>query len=83
GASSTPAPASPASRPPCAVAWMPVLPREMVTAGLMVIGPDQGLPELADTEIVLLRAPGRISKAAEMLAENLIRSLGTPLREDR
>ncbi|CAA7619623.1 LysR substrate-binding domain-containing protein [Magnetospirillum sp. UT-4] len=60
-----------------------VLPREMVTAGLMVIGPEHGLPELADTEIVLLRAPGSTSKAAEMLAEDLIRSLGTPLRDER
>lgn len=55
-----------------------VLPKEMVTAGLVIIGPEHGLPELADTEIVLLRAPGHLPKAAEMLAEDIVRSLGSP-----
>lgn len=49
-----------------------VLPREMVPEGL---APLDGLPPLADTEIALYRAPGRPSKAAEMLAEHIVRSL--------
>lgn len=58
-----------------------VLPKEMVTAGLTIVGPDWGFPDLADTEIVLLHAPGKLPKAAEMLAEDIVRALGTPLRE--
>ncbi|EKV32269.1 Transcriptional regulator, LysR family [Caenispirillum salinarum AK4] len=55
-----------------------ILPKEMVRPGLMMLGPDQGLPELADTEIVLLRAPGTTAKAAGLLAEHITRSLGKP-----
>lgn len=55
-----------------------VLPKEMVTAGLVIIGPEHGFPELADTEIVLMRAAGNLPKAAEMLAEDIVRALGSP-----
>ena len=33
-----------------------VLPREMAPSDLFRLGPKQGLPELADTEIALMRA---------------------------
>lgn len=54
-----------------------VLPKEMVNAGLVIVGPEHDLPELADTEVVLLRAAGSLPKAAEMLAEDIIRALGS------
>lgn len=53
-----------------------VLPREMVTPGLIVLGEDEhGLPMLPDTEIVLYKAPGTLSKAAELLGEHIVHSL--------
>jgi DNA-binding transcriptional LysR family regulator len=52
-----------------------VLPREMVPAGLATLGPEQGLPPIADTEIVLYRAPGTLARAAELLAEHIVHSL--------
>lgn len=52
-----------------------VLPRGMVPDGLQVLGPEEGYPELAATEIALYRAPGGVPKAAERLAEHIIRSL--------
>ena len=54
-----------------------VLPREMVPAGLVLLGPEQGLPILPDAEIVLYRAPGPLSRAAELLAEHIVHSLET------
>nr|WP_322098900.1 LysR substrate-binding domain-containing protein [Microvirga roseola] len=56
-----------------------VLPREMVTPGLLILGEDEhGLPPLPDTEIVLYRAPGALSRAAELLSEHIIHSLEAP-----
>lgn len=56
-----------------------VVPREMVTPGLLILGEDEhGLPPLPDTEIVLYRAPGALSRAAELLSEHIIHSLETP-----
>jgi len=53
-----------------------VLPREMVTSGLVVLGEaEHDLPMLPDTEIVLYRAPGILSKAAELLGEHILHSL--------
>jgi DNA-binding transcriptional LysR family regulator len=52
-----------------------VLPREMVQPGLVLLGSEQGLPALSDTEIVLYRAPGTLSRAAELLAEHIVHSL--------
>lgn len=52
-----------------------VLPREMVPPGLAILGPAQGFPALADTEIALYRAPGHLPQAAELLAEHIVRSL--------
>ncbi len=54
-----------------------VLPREMLTTDLALV--DHGLPELADVETVLYRAPGKLSKAAEMLAADIVRALGAPM----
>jgi DNA-binding transcriptional LysR family regulator len=52
-----------------------ILPKEMVSAGFHIVGDEHGLPELADTEIALYRAPGTLSRAAELLAEHITRSL--------
>lgn len=52
-----------------------VLPDEMAPSGFVRLGPEQGLPALPDTEIVLYRAPGRLSRAAELLAEHIVVSL--------
>jgi len=52
-----------------------VLPREMVPPGFMLLGAEQGLPPLPDAEIVLYRAPGALSRAAELLAEHIVHSL--------
>lgn len=54
-----------------------VLPKEMVPPGFVILGPDQGLPALPDTEIVLYRAPGALPRAAELLAEHIVHSLET------
>ncbi|HEV2560273.1 MAG TPA: LysR substrate-binding domain-containing protein [Microvirga sp.] len=55
---------------------MTVLPREMVPQGLVVLsGTEHGLPTLPDTEIVLYRAPGGLSRGAELLAEHIVHSL--------
>ncbi|MFL0694943.1 MAG: LysR substrate-binding domain-containing protein [Agrobacterium tumefaciens] len=54
-----------------------VLPREMVPPGFVLLGPEHGLPSLADTEIVLCRAPGDLSRAAEVLGEHIVSSLET------
>jgi DNA-binding transcriptional LysR family regulator len=55
-----------------------VLPREMVPPGLILLGEEHGLPSLPDTEIVLYRAPGALSRAAELLAEHMVHALETP-----
>ena len=52
-----------------------VLPREMVPPGLVLPGPEHGLPPLPDAEVALYRAPGALSRAAELLAEHIIHSL--------
>jgi DNA-binding transcriptional LysR family regulator len=54
---------------------MTVLPKEMVPAGLQVLGEPEGLPELPDTEIALCTAPGDLSTAARRLAEYIVRAL--------
>jgi len=52
-----------------------ILPKEMVTAGFHIADAEHDLPDLADTEIALYRAPGVLPKAAELLAEHIVRSL--------
>ncbi|CAO3375751.1 LysR substrate-binding domain-containing protein [Azospirillum argentinense] len=52
-----------------------ILPKEMVVAGFHILGAERGLPDLADTEVALYRAPGTLPKAADLLAEHIIRSL--------
>lgn len=52
-----------------------ILPKEMVVAGFHILGAERGLPDLADTEVALYRAPGTLSKAADLLAEHIVRSL--------
>lgn len=53
-----------------------VLPRGMVPAGATVLAPrEHRLPDLPDTEIVLYRTPGAISRPASLLAEHIVHSL--------
>ncbi|KAA2237126.1 LysR substrate-binding domain-containing protein [Salinarimonas soli] len=52
-----------------------VLPKEMVPPGFVLLGPEQGLPPLPDTEIVLYRAPGALPRAATLLAEHIVHSM--------
>jgi DNA-binding transcriptional LysR family regulator len=52
-----------------------VLSKDMVPVGLTVLGAEHALPELPDTEIALYRAPGILSRAAQLLAEHVIHSL--------
>lgn len=52
-----------------------VLPREMAPSDLVRLGPRHGLPELADTEIALMRAPTAVPEAANRLADFILLSL--------
>ncbi|MBX9930546.1 MAG: LysR family transcriptional regulator [Methylobacterium sp.] len=52
-----------------------VLPTEMVPAGLVSVAVQLNLPKLPDTEIVLYRAPGVLSRAAELLSDTIKTSL--------
>jgi DNA-binding transcriptional LysR family regulator len=52
-----------------------VLPREMAPADLVRLGEADGLPDLADAEIALMRAPTATPRAAERLAEFVLQSL--------
>lgn len=49
-----------------------VLPRDMVPSGLRILGEQDGLPPLADTEIALLRARAGLSKAALLFADHIV-----------
>ncbi|MFZ5706527.1 MAG: LysR substrate-binding domain-containing protein [Pseudomonadota bacterium] len=51
-----------------------VLPREMVPETLLPVGPEAGLPALADTEIALLEAAG-ISDTAHKLSQHIVEAL--------
>ncbi|MFP5456266.1 LysR substrate-binding domain-containing protein [Rhizorhabdus sp.] len=51
-----------------------VLPREMVPDTLLPVGPEAGLPALADTEIALLEAAG-ISDTAHKLSQHIVEAL--------
>jgi DNA-binding transcriptional LysR family regulator len=57
-----------------------VLSKGMVPAGFKVLGCEHGLPQLPDAEIALYRAPGGLSRAAELLAEYVIHSLESDSR---
>jgi DNA-binding transcriptional LysR family regulator len=52
-----------------------VLPLEMAPSDLARLGPAQGLPDLPDTEIALMRAPTAVPAAAEKLAAFILASL--------
>lgn len=52
-----------------------VLPTEMVPPGLVLLGGQHGLPALPDAEIALYRAPGQLTRAAELLASHIVNSL--------
>ena len=52
-----------------------VLPSEMAPPDLVRLGPKHGLPELADTEIALMRASTAVPAAAERLADFILTSL--------
>jgi len=54
-----------------------VMSKDMVPEDLKLLGPEHGLPQLPDAEIALYRAPGRLSRAAELLAEHIVHSLET------
>lgn len=57
-----------------------VLSKGMVPAGLKVLGAEHELPQLPDAEIALYRAPGGISRAAELLAEYVVNALESDWR---
>lgn len=52
-----------------------ILPKEMVPQGLQILGAEHGLPDLDDTEVALLTAPGGLGLPAARLAEHIIQSL--------
>lgn len=52
-----------------------VLSKDMVPDGVKRLGEEHGFPQLPDAEIALYRAPGRLSRAAELLAEHIVHSL--------
>jgi DNA-binding transcriptional LysR family regulator len=52
-----------------------VLSKDMVPDGMNMLGEEHGFPQLPDAEIALYRAPGRLSRAAELLAEHIVHSL--------
>jgi DNA-binding transcriptional LysR family regulator len=52
-----------------------VMSKDMVPEGLTLLGPEHGLPQMPDTEIALYRAPGALSRAAQLLSEHIIHSL--------
>jgi DNA-binding transcriptional LysR family regulator len=52
-----------------------ILSKDMVPPGLKIVGVEQQLPQLPDSEIALYRSPGKLSRAAEMLAEHITHSL--------
>jgi DNA-binding transcriptional LysR family regulator len=54
-----------------------ILPKEMVPPGLQVLGENEGMPDLEDTEIALCRRPGPPSRPVDRLAEHIIRALET------
>lgn len=52
-----------------------VMSRAMVPDGLKLLSAEYGLPRLPDAEIALYRAPGKLSRAAELLAEHIVHSM--------
>ncbi|MGE7157615.1 LysR substrate-binding domain-containing protein [Methylorubrum rhodesianum] len=58
-----------------------VLPTEMIPPGLISVSSRLQLPKLPDTEIVLRRAPGTLSPAAELLAVTIITAIGQQSRD--
>jgi DNA-binding transcriptional LysR family regulator len=52
-----------------------VLSKDMAPEGLMMLGAEHNLPTMPDAEIALYRAPGTISRAAQLLAEHITHSL--------
>ena len=52
-----------------------VLSKDMVPADLRLLGGEHALPTLPDAEIAMYRAPGNLSRAAELLAEHIVHSL--------
>jgi len=52
-----------------------VLPTEMIPANMISVSAGLQLPKLPDTEIVLYRAPGHVSPAAELLSSTIVAAL--------
>ena len=59
-----------------------VMSKDMVPEGLMLLGPEHGMPKMPDAEIALYRAPGTLSRAAQLLSEHIVHSL-EPARPKR
>jgi DNA-binding transcriptional LysR family regulator len=61
-----------------------VMSKDMVPDGLMLLGTEHGMPKMPDAEIALYRAPGTLSRAAQLLSEHIIHSLepARPRRDD-
>jgi DNA-binding transcriptional LysR family regulator len=57
-----------------------VLPREMTPPDLVVLGPEAGLPALPETEIALMNASAAVPRAAEALAEFILRAMDRETR---
>lgn len=51
-----------------------IMSKDMVPDGLIALGAES-MPKLPDTEIALYRAPGKLSRAAQLLAEHITQSL--------
>ncbi len=58
-----------------------VLPAGMLTEGLRVLGPDEGLPPLPLTRMGLIRAAGPASEEAKALAEAIRETVGEAARK--
>jgi hypothetical protein len=52
-----------------------VMSKDMVPDGLMLLGAEHMMPKMPDAEIALYRAPGTLSRAAQLLSEHIIHSL--------
>jgi DNA-binding transcriptional LysR family regulator len=59
-----------------------VMSKDMVPQDLMLLGAEHGMPKMPDAEIALYRAPGTLSRAAQLLSEHIIHSM-EPARPKR
>lgn len=52
-----------------------VMSKDLVPDGLLLLGAEHMMPTMPDAEIALYRAPGSLSRAAQLLSEHIIHSL--------